>query len=135
MAIRIRVRLRRGEREAEVVALVNSGFETDTPDIVVPIALARRLGIWPITRGELVELETGGGEAEAFMVRSALELVSVDRPDKALEVNAIISRHVREVLISDYVAGELGIVALDFRRGLWRFSDEDVVRRSEPRPS
>jgi len=55
------VRLRRGEREAEVVALVSSGFETDTPDIVVPIALARRLGIWPISRGELVELETGGG--------------------------------------------------------------------------
>jgi len=51
------------------------------------------------------------------MVRNALELVSVDRPDKVLEVNAIISRHVREVLISDYVAGELGIVAHDFRRG------------------
>lgn len=133
MAIRIRVRLRGERGEVEAAALVNSGFETDTPDIVAPLALARRLGLWPMAKGELVELETGGGEAIAFMVRDAVTLESVDRPDKAVRVNVIITGHVREVLISDYVAGELGIVALDFRRGLWRFSDEDVVRRSEPR--
>ena len=35
-----------------------------------------------------------------------------------------------EVLISDKLGGELGIVILDLR-GKWRFSDEDKVRETE----
>lgn len=35
-----------------------------------------------------------------------------------------------EVLISDKLGGELGIVILDLR-GKWRFSDEDKVRKTE----
>ncbi|MCU7786848.1 hypothetical protein ODS41_02755 [Pyrobaculum sp. 3827-6] len=34
------------------------------------------------------------------------------------------------VLISDFLAGELGIVILDAKRGLWQFRDEDAVRPS-----
>jgi len=36
-----------------------------------------------------------------------------------------------EVLISDRLGGELGIVILDLR-GKWRFQDEDTVRETEP---
>ncbi|MGC9104422.1 MAG: hypothetical protein ACP5JF_06500 [Candidatus Methanodesulfokora sp.] len=41
--------------------------------------------------------------------------------------------HVDEIVISDYVAGALGIMLLDFKRGFWRLSDDpqDVIRRSE----
>ncbi|MEM0505157.1 MAG: hypothetical protein QXN19_05015 [Sulfolobales archaeon] len=35
-----------------------------------------------------------------------------------------------EVLISDRLGGELGIVILDLR-GKWRFADEDKVRLTE----
>jgi hypothetical protein len=36
-----------------------------------------------------------------------------------------------EVLISDALAEELGIVILAPKTGLWRFRDEDKVRTSE----
>ncbi len=39
MAVRVRVRLRRGTIEVATTALINSGFETDTPDIAIPIKL------------------------------------------------------------------------------------------------
>ncbi|MDM7275868.1 MAG: hypothetical protein P3X22_007145 [Thermoprotei archaeon] len=42
----------------------------------------------------------------------------------------MISSFEYEVLISNMLGGELGIVILDLR-GKWRFSDEDKVRESE----
>ncbi|RLE77372.1 MAG: hypothetical protein DRJ56_02475 [Thermoprotei archaeon] len=46
--------------------------------------------------------------------------------------DALISDVEREILISDYLAGELGIVAEDFRVGLWRLKSDpgERVRRS-----
>jgi hypothetical protein len=38
-----------------------------------------------------------------------------------------------EVLISDALAEELGIVILTPKTGLWKFKDEDRIRTSEAR--
>jgi hypothetical protein len=37
------------------------------------------------------------------------------------------------VIISDYVASELGVILLDFKKGLWRLADDDpqTLRPSE----
>ena len=45
MACRVRVRLRRDDRTIETSAILNSGFETDSPDIIIPVELAKRLGL------------------------------------------------------------------------------------------
>lgn len=71
MAVRVRVRLRSGDREVVTSAVINTGFETDTPDIAIPTPLARLLGLWPPRDGELVSLETGGGDTEAYLLGSA----------------------------------------------------------------
>ncbi len=47
MACRIKVKLKRDDMSIETSALINSGFETDAPDIVLPVELARKLGLWP----------------------------------------------------------------------------------------
>jgi len=46
--------------------------------------------------------------------------------------DVLISNLEREVLISDYLAGELGIIAEDFRIGLWRLKNDPKgkVRKS-----
>ncbi len=41
MGVRVRVRLRLRSRSAETSALVNSGFETEEPEMVLPPALAQ----------------------------------------------------------------------------------------------
>ena len=47
MAVRVRLRVEVGGRVREVVALVNSGYEADTPQLMIPARLARELGLWP----------------------------------------------------------------------------------------
>jgi len=77
-------------------------------------------------------METGGGEVEAYLIEGGaqLELLLEDRRMEPILVNLVINPAVREVIISDYVASMLGIVLLDFKRGLWRLSDEDKIRHS-----
>ena len=40
-----------------------------------------------------------------------------DRVGKRVIVNVLVSPHIHEVLISDYLASLLGIVFLDFKKG------------------
>ena len=57
-----------------------------------------------------------------YVLLQVLE-VWVDEPDIQSDVivtDAVISDLEVEVLISDYLAGELEIVAEDFRRDIWR---------------
>lgn len=48
MAIRLKLRLERGGKSLDVVALVNSGYETLEPEVLVPSAVARELGLLPV---------------------------------------------------------------------------------------
>ncbi len=45
MAVRVRLKLksRISGEVVETVALVNTGFETESPQLLIPLALARRL--------------------------------------------------------------------------------------------
>ena len=50
-------------------------------------------------------------------------------------INVIVNSHVHEVLLSDYVAGVLGIILLDLKRGLWRLNDDflnEIRETAEP---
>lgn len=47
MGVRVSLKLRVGRREVTLSALVNSGFESDSPDIAIPVNTARELGLWP----------------------------------------------------------------------------------------
>jgi len=134
MACRVRVRLSRGAESLETSALVNSGFESDEPDVVVPVEVARLLGLWPPPSDvELAELGTGGGDLAAPYYRMAarLELLA-EGVLRSLRVSIIVNPYVDEVVLSDMVVGELGIVLLDVKEGLWRLrrDPEGVERRS-----
>jgi len=47
MAVRVRLRILRGDRVVKAVALVNSGYEADSPQLMIPVSLAKVLGLWP----------------------------------------------------------------------------------------
>jgi hypothetical protein len=78
-------------------------------------------------------LDTGGGEVVNPYYISCADLHLILGEPKTIRVNIIVNPHVDEIVISDYVAGALGIMLLDFKRGFWRLSDDpqDVIRRSE----
>jgi len=127
MAVRVKIRLKAGSREVVPSALVNTGFESPAPDVAVPTAVAKALGLWPPARARLVSADTGGGEVEMVYIEAGAEL---ELEDRRLVVNVLVNPYIDEVLLSDYVAGELCIIILDAKRGLWRFCNEDAIRQS-----
>jgi len=136
MACRVKVRIIRDSSIIETSALVNSGFESDSPDIVVPLEVAKRLGLWPPREASVAVLETGGGEVFTTYNEYAaeVELVLNDREPKRAVVNVITNPHMHEVVLSDYVSSLFGIILLDIKKGLWKLADDpqNVVRYSEP---
>lgn len=136
MAVRIKLRVRSLRSGKEVVssALVNSGFEAETPQLLIPRRLALDLGLWPPPEDAyLIEVGTAGGPVRNYLIPRAAEVFAetTDRSVGSVQCDVMISNLEYEVLISDRLGGELGIVILDLR-GKWRFSDENVVRESEP---
>ena len=75
MAVRIRLRLRKGDKALETVALVNSGYEADSPQLLLPLNLARKLGLWP-PQPEMIEatFETAGGPLRVWIARKAIKV-------------------------------------------------------------
>jgi len=44
---RVRVEIEYRGRKASAVDLLNTGYESVVPEIIVPVAIAEQLGIWP----------------------------------------------------------------------------------------
>ena len=138
MAVRVKVRINVQGKVIETSALVNSGFETDEPQILVPDRLLTLNGIdvSKLGAGRAVEYGTAGGDIAMYVVKRACT-VSILEPDRvvgSVTSDLVISPIEREVLISDALGEELGIVILSLKKGLWRFSNdpEGTVRRSYP---
>jgi len=135
LAVRVKLRIRsRHGKEVVSSALVNSGFEAETPQLLLPRRLAAELGLWPPPEDAyIVEVGTAGGPVRNYLIPRAAEVsvVTSDRAVGPIPCDIMISSLEYEILISDKLGGELGIVILDLR-GKWRFSDEDAVRSTEP---
>ena len=135
MAVRIRLRIKCIKTNKEVVtsALVNSGFEAETPQLLIPRRLAIELGLWPPPEeATLIEVGTAGGPVRNYLIPNAAEVYieTEDRKVGPVKCDIMISNLEYEVLISDILGSNLGIVILDLR-GKWRLSDEDKIRESE----
>jgi hypothetical protein len=135
VAVRLKLRIRVGDKVVEVVALLNSGFEAPTPQLLIPIDTAKALGLWPPEDAREVILETAGGPLRAwFYPRKALvKVVTEDAESREVLTDIIVSPIADEPLISDMLAEELEIAVESFGRGLWRFRWEGKLRRSERR--
>jgi len=136
VVVRVRLELRRGDRVLETPALANSGYEAETPQILVPRAVAEILGLWPPPPGAGTVFETAGGPLHVWVVPRACSARVVAEGAESPEVVAdiVISPIADEVLLSDKAISELQIALEDVGRGLWRFRWEpkEVLRRSEP---
>ena len=140
MAVRVKLRIRaRGSgRDVETIALVNSGFETATPQLLIPRRLAEALGVWPDMAPEarIVTYGTAGGLVRNYFLPRALEvsLVEEDIRTEAVLADAVISDIEEEALISDKLTGRLGIILEDVAEGIYALkADPDRrPRRSYP---
>jgi hypothetical protein len=137
VAIRLRIRLVREGKSVDVVAPISSGYETREPEVLLPVAIATQLSIYPrLPEGAIVkEYKLADGSiTKLIKVSRAVQIyvVEEDRVVGPVEASLVVAEKAEEVLISDKLAGKLGIVALDFGEGLWCFRDEigRVTRKS-----
>lgn len=141
MPVRVRVRIKslRGLRAGSTIessALLNTGYTGSSPEIIVPIKLAEKMGLWP-PPSETIEstYDTAGGPARFYVIREAatLQIVEEDKISRELVVDIVISPMEREILLSDYVIGELEIIILNAYRGTWKFQSDpqEKIRYSE----
>jgi len=86
LAVRVRLRIKGKSGEIETSALVNSGFEAEEPQLIIPLSLAERLNLASLE----VDIEdfnvAGGGRVSGYRIRENLkvELITEDRnPIKA----------------------------------------------------
>jgi len=118
----------------DLVALVNTGYETDVPELLVPVSVAERLGLWPkLPEDTVVETyKTASGLMRVYRVRGVRAgLLVSGTEERDVEVYLVISEHTDEALISDQLASAFGIVIEDPAKGLWRLRGESLVRSSE----
>ena len=138
MAVRVRVRLRRGSRSVEVVVLVNSGAESDEPVVVVGPEVAEALG-FSTEDFDLIEVELASGKTHDLISREKVVLELLGEEGAALSrtlAYLAVDDALTEPLITDAAIDELGIQVIRFKEGLWRHASDPphLVRRSEPRP-
>lgn len=137
LAVRLRIRISMGEDTFTVIALLNSGYEAPTPQLLIPIDLARELGLWPPEEGVEVTLDTAGGPLKAWYYprKVYVKVVAEDVESKNVLTDIVVSPLADEPLINDMLAEELEIAVESFGRGLWRFRWEpkEILRSSEKR--
>ncbi|MBS7614084.1 hypothetical protein KEJ48_07615 [Candidatus Bathyarchaeota archaeon] len=122
----MRLRIRGSETSITTSALVNSGFEAEEPQLVIPIKLAEALSLTNL-QASIEDLSVaGGGRVSGYRIeeRISVELIMEDRKPVKAEAVATILPGEGEVIISDNLASNLGIVILDPHKGLWCLRDE-----------
>jgi len=133
MAVRLKLRIKVGGESGEEVALLNSGYEAPTPQLLIPISLAAKLGLWPPKGAPEVTLDTAGGPLRAwFFPRAAKVSVAVEDVEvREVLTDIIVSPLADEPLINDKLADEMEIAVESFGRGLWRFTWEPKEKLRE----
>ncbi len=134
MAVRVKILVKLNGTGKEVIALVNSGYEADSPQLMIPQALARELGIWPPPPESHEKVfDTAGGPIKVWVLNrfAKAKILAGEVSSKEVIVDLVISPLIDEPLISDILASEFEIVIEDPGRGLWRFKWDREIRESE----
>ena len=102
MAVRLRLLLSRRGISVEVVALLNSGYEAPTPQLLIPVNLARSLGLWPPEGATEVLMDTAGSPLRAWLYPRAatMKVVAPDAESREVVVDLVVSPLADEPLIS-----------------------------------
>lgn len=135
LGVRVRVKIisRKG-LSVETSSLLNTGFESESPEVLVPVRVAEALGLWPeLPNGAAIRAyETAGGIVRMPTIEGGAELQAIagEKVTRPIRCSLVISELEREVLLSDRAIEGLGIVIESPGTGLWRFKDDPELQRS-----
>ncbi len=129
MGIRVRIRISYGERSVTTYALLNTGYEGDVPEILVPISIAEKLGLWPnLPENVLIETyRSASGLMRVYRVSNGkVTLLVDDREIGPFNVYIVVSEYSDEPLINDQLISRLGIIIEDPVKGKWSLREKQT---------
>ncbi|MHA1593943.1 MAG: hypothetical protein ACTSXX_04285 [Candidatus Baldrarchaeia archaeon] len=128
MVVRVKVRIKHEDKVVESSAVANSGYETDEPEIHVPLACAKELG-FKLTglRGESYRV-VGGATSVYILGEVFVQVVEEDKSSEWVKAKAVVVPEEYEVILSDKLLDALGIEIIKAGMGYWRFSGEPISR-------
>jgi predicted aspartyl protease len=127
LAVRVKIRLKTDEESVATSALVNSGFESEEPLLILPMSLAESLNLMKSPTIAIEEIEVAGGaRIGGYRVEELadVELVMDDREPVKVKANVTALPGEKEVIIGARLASVLGIAIIDAYAGLWCLRDE-----------
>ena len=130
MGIRIPLEIRRNNTIVQTSALANSGYESEEPEVHIPITLAKKLGFsLEALRSE--RYYAIGIEVPTYVLGYVyVRVFTSDRVSDWVRARAVTVPNEYEVIISDALIEALGIELVMPRTGLWRFRGESITRKS-----
>jgi len=131
MVVRVRVLVKRGSKEVETSALANSGYESDRPEVHIPLTLARKLG-FELEHMRSERYSVVGAEISAYILGELEVKVVAEKPTRYVKARAVAVPGEYEVILSDALIEELGIELTRPKTGLWKLRGEEESRSSAP---
>jgi hypothetical protein len=139
LAVRVKLRLKlKGKgKEAVVSTLINSGFEAEEPQLIIPLKLAEDLELTSAEASIEDFSSAGGGRVSGYRVEDPVEVELLLDGEASVKASASVTilPGETEAIMSDRLASDLGIIILDLWRGYWCLENElGVKRRSSASP-
>jgi hypothetical protein len=133
LVVRVKILVEaKGGRSIESSAILNSSYEADVLEIALPVKAAQKLKL-PLKKGRVERYGTAGSPIRVKRIPDAVKiyLKVEDREVGPIPADAVILRS-EEILLSDKLIDELGIILDKVGEGLWRFRDDppSKIRRS-----
>ncbi len=135
MGVRVNMLLRRADGATLTSSvLLNSGFESDEPHILLPRCAAERLFpvLPPGTKAQTIG--TAGGDAQILVPSEKIfaRVLVEDQRGPEIPVCVFISDEEVEILVSDTAIDALGVEIKSPGKGLWKFAGEEEIHSSSP---
>jgi len=128
LGVRVKVRVVIGVRVFEAIALANTGFETNEPQLLIPynLLMEKNIDISDLSKPIQLEYDTPGGSVTMYVYPRAcrVSIIEPDRSSREVIADLVVSLTEREVLMSDTLIKELGVIIISPRKGRWKFTED-----------
>ncbi|MBB5253734.1 hypothetical protein [Sulfurisphaera ohwakuensis] len=131
MGVRVRIKLEAVTgKTAYVIALLNSGAESERPSIALPMEIAEQLELDKL-KAETAYSEEATTSVEIKLYRDAVKCTLIDGNEELTStiLDVAVAEGLTEPLLSDSAIDALNIEILSFSKGLWRIRGENKIRR------
>lgn len=136
MAVRLLVEISFGRGTVRTVAVANAGYETQSPQILIPKKLAVKNWKKVLSKASGVEYNTPGGRTTFKSLGVAkVTVVAQVKSSSQIQASLFASDHEDEVLLSDKLIGALSIELTNVGEGKWRFRDDPPATERESAPA